>query len=185
MLITRQREKLLQTIAFFAQNVQFLGKIKLFKLLYFLDFEHYKQTGRSVTGLDYSAWKMGPVPVALFEEIEQPEPDFQSQIQIKHIKVKKGKSDMLQFIPLAPFDEKHFSKRELRIMQDLVQRYKTSQAQDMIEATHLERLPWHQIYEVEGKKQEKIPYELALLSQNRELMQSDILEREALLEVLR
>lgn len=59
MLITHDREKLINTIIYFAIHVKKCGKIKLFKLLYFLDFEHYKQTGRSVTGLDYYAWKMG------------------------------------------------------------------------------------------------------------------------------
>ncbi|MBV5275047.1 MAG: DUF4065 domain-containing protein [Lamprocystis purpurea] len=28
-----------------------------------LDFEDFRQTGRSVTGLDYQVWKFGPVPV--------------------------------------------------------------------------------------------------------------------------
>jgi hypothetical protein len=27
-----------------------------------VDFTHFRETGRSVTGLDYQAWKMGPVP---------------------------------------------------------------------------------------------------------------------------
>jgi hypothetical protein len=32
----------------------------------------------------------------------------------------------------------------------------------MIEATHLENLPWHEIYEKRGLRQQQIPYELAL-----------------------
>jgi len=36
--------------------------MKLFKLLYFLDFVHFKNYGTTVTGMEYSAWKMGPVP---------------------------------------------------------------------------------------------------------------------------
>lgn len=76
MLITHNREKLINTIIYFANKVDKCGKVKLFKLLYFLDFEHYKLTGRSVTGLDYYAWKMGPVPVALYDEMESPEPDM-------------------------------------------------------------------------------------------------------------
>ena len=32
------------------------------KLLYFLDFMHFKQTDKSVTGQDYFAWMTGPVP---------------------------------------------------------------------------------------------------------------------------
>ncbi len=42
-------------------NRKLLGKIKLLKLLYSLDFCHFKQTGMSVTGIDYFAWEMGLV----------------------------------------------------------------------------------------------------------------------------
>ena len=65
MLVTHEREKLIQAINFFATHTKRCGKVKLFKLLYFLDFEPFQPTGRSVTGQDYSAWPMGPVPVAL------------------------------------------------------------------------------------------------------------------------
>lgn len=81
MLITHEREKMIQAIIYFAQNTHYCGKTKLFKLLYFLDFEHYKITGRSVTGLKYSAWKMGSVPTALYEELDLPDPDFASAIK--------------------------------------------------------------------------------------------------------
>ena len=65
MLVSHEREKMINAIIYFANHTRHLGKIKLFKLLYLLDFEHFRQTGRSVTGLDYRAWKFGPVPVAL------------------------------------------------------------------------------------------------------------------------
>jgi len=42
-LINHQREKLINVMVYFAQNTQKCCKIKLFKLMYFLDFEHYKQ----------------------------------------------------------------------------------------------------------------------------------------------
>lgn len=68
MLQNRSREKFIQAILYFAHNVAALGKVKLFKLLYLLDFDHYRQTGRSVTGLEYRAWKMGPVPAELVQQ---------------------------------------------------------------------------------------------------------------------
>ena len=58
------------------------GKIKLFKLLYLLDFEHFRQTGKSATGLEYQAWKFGPVPIELMEEWEDLAPDLASLVHI-------------------------------------------------------------------------------------------------------
>jgi len=49
MLIGRERQKLIQACVYFAANTQGCGKVKLFKLLYLLDFAHFRETGRSVT----------------------------------------------------------------------------------------------------------------------------------------
>ncbi|WP_433846918.1 Panacea domain-containing protein [Acinetobacter proteolyticus] len=170
MLINRDREKLLHAVAFFAENVDKCGKIKLFKLLYFLDFEHYKLTGRSVTGMDYFAWQMGPVPVELYDEISSPQPDMAEMLSFKEIPVYHGKNTMLKVETKKDFDSSYFTKRELKIMHWLVDSYKKELADDMIEATHLENLPWHQIYNVENKKRELIPYELAFRKQEYEEM---------------
>ena len=47
MIITHHREKLINAIIYFANNTKRCGKTKLLKLLYFLDFRHFKQTGKS------------------------------------------------------------------------------------------------------------------------------------------
>ena len=82
MIITHHREKLINTIIYFAQNTKNCGKTKLMKLLYFLDFTHFKQTGKSVTGLDYYTWEWGPVPKELFKELDDMKPDLKSAIKI-------------------------------------------------------------------------------------------------------
>ncbi len=83
MLITHEREKLINAIIYFARHTQYLGKIKLFKLLYLLDFEHFRQTGQNVTGLTYSAQQYGPMPVALAQEWDKPKPDLAVAIAIQ------------------------------------------------------------------------------------------------------
>lgn len=183
MLVTHEREKLINAIIYFAINTKYLGKIKLFKLLYFLDFEHYKEAGRSVTGLDYFAWKMGPVPVSLFEEVEKPEPDMAQKVEFSEKQTRQG--SMLTINPISKFDDSHFSKREMRIMRKLAKDYLDCKAEDMIEATHLENQPWHKIYIEQGRKQENIPYELALRKQEFEAMLKVISDRTETLEYFR
>ncbi len=68
MIVTHHRAKLINAIIYFANRTKYCGKTKILKLLYFLNFTHFKQTSKSVTGLDYFAWEMGPVPKVLFEE---------------------------------------------------------------------------------------------------------------------
>ena len=163
MLINHERQKLINAIIYFANNTRYLGKIKLYKLLYFLDFEHFKQTGRPVTGLDYFAWPMGPVPVSLYNETSSPEPDMGSQILFIEKQIKKG--TMLEVKPLVDFNSEFFSKRELKILQTLSKEFFETIAEDMVEATHLENQPWHMIYNEKNQKQQIIPYELAIRKQ--------------------
>lgn len=184
MIIEHQREKLVEVVRYFSCQVKYLGKVKLFKLLYFLDFEHYRDTGRSVTGLDYAAWKMGPVPARLFEELKHPEPDWMGKVEFKEVSIKSGHS-MFTVSAIGSPELAHFSKRELRIMSQLVEKYVDAQAEDMVEATHLENLPWHYVYVEQNKKQHQIPYELALRRQEAELMLASVKERDALVQALK
>ena len=167
MLQDHSREKLINAITFFVENTKACGKTKLYKLLYFLDFQHFTDTGRSVTGLDYYAWPKGPVPRALHEELVMPAHDLAESFEIENVILRNGQ-EMLKIDPRKPFDATHFSKRELRILKALAKDFYGSKADEMIEATHLENFPWHQVYEVEGRKQELIPYDLALRKGNRD-----------------
>ncbi len=179
MLIKHSREKLINAIIYFADNTRHFHKTKLCKLLYFLDFEHYKQVGRSVTGLDYFAWPMGPVPVSIFNEINDPKEDLAEKVLFNEATIKKGR--MLEVKPLAPFQSKFFSKRELGILEMLSSEFFDTQADDMVEATHLENKPWHKIYNEQNKQQQQIPYELAILKQEFDEVKKLAKERDELI----
>lgn len=185
MLITHEREKLIQAIIFFVQNTRHCHKVKLFKLLYFLDFEHFKDTGRSVTASDYAAWPMGPVPVDLMAEIELPQPDMAASVAFTSQAIKGGTQVMLNIEPKVEFSSKNFSKREMQLMRRLAEEYRDTKADDMIEATHLENMPWDKVYNQQNARQQRIPYELALRSQEAEALMRVARDRQELMESLR
>ena len=140
MLRNRNREKQIQAIVYLAHNTRALGKIKLFKLLYLLDFEHFRQTGRSVTGMEYRAWKMGPVPIELMQEWDELELDLADAITIQPKKV----IDYERYEVKAniAFDPSHFSKRELSLMDQIATRYRDTLSEKMIDVTHAENGAW-------------------------------------------
>jgi uncharacterized phage-associated protein len=160
MLINNDRKKLIAAIVYYAKYTNSCSKTKLFKLLYFLDFEHFKQTGRSVTGLEYYAWKFGPVPTSLYDEFDLPEPDFLEHIKLEPI-VYCG-YNTLNIKPLSEPDVSHFSKREMALIKSLAEQYKNVSATDIVEKTHLPNLPWHKVFKEENKPQSLIPYEYAI-----------------------
>ncbi|MGO7967134.1 Panacea domain-containing protein [Rhizobium ruizarguesonis] len=185
MLIPRDREKLINAMNFFLSNTKKCGKVKLFKLLYFMDFEHFKQTGRSVTGLDYFAWPMGPVPVDLYGEMDAPEQDLAESFRFEERPIRNGEQTMLVMTPQTEFSDEHFSKREMRIMRELAGQYVNSPADEMIEATHLENQPWHKVYVQDGRKQAIIPYILSVSGEDATLLEGLSSERAELQRALR
>lgn len=160
MLITHHREKLINAILYFAHETKCLGKIKLFKLLYLLDFEHFRQTGQSVTGLEYRAWKFGPVPIEIMQESEDLDPDLADAIAIEPEQV----IDYLRHAvaPRTAFDDSHFTRRELRIMETLAERYRDTRSPAMIDVTHEENGAWAKVWQDGRDMDQPIPYALSL-----------------------
>jgi uncharacterized phage-associated protein len=158
------REKLLDAIIFFTTRTKKCYKTKLFKLLFLLDFRIYRETGKSVTGLQYFAWPQGPVPRELYEEFDSPKQDLKTAVLLRKADLADpDEHDLgLQFIPRTAFDQSLFTARELRTMERLAEIYRDAKASEMVEVTHLAGQPWHQIFEVEKRPQASIPYELAL-----------------------
>jgi uncharacterized phage-associated protein len=150
-LLTHSREKLLNAILFFAKNTRSCYKLKLFKLLFFLDFRVYRETGRSVTGLEYFAWKMGPVPRELYSELKNPQLDFLKLISVRPNRDTDPDFSEATLIisPRKQFDSSSFTERELKTMENLAEIFRDATANQMSEASHFPGQPWHRVYEVE------------------------------------
>jgi uncharacterized phage-associated protein len=148
MFIKRDREKLINAIVYFLNETKHCHTLKLFKLLNFADFEHFRQTGRSITALDYRALPKGPVPTALFEEIKRGGgQDLRNAISL--YEVKDELTDALLRRDLKPrvaFDKKWFTKRELQILERVAFFFKEMKADDMSEFSHGTKKPWAGVY---------------------------------------
>lgn len=178
MIKTHEREKLLNAIIYFAQNTKHCGKTKLFKLLFLLDFEHYKMTGRSVTGSHYRAIQLGPVPSGFFEEFDAPADDLLQAVEIKATRMIDY--PMLKIVPRRDFDPCHFSKRELRLMESIANDHKGKTALQMVELTHAENGVWDRVYADGAGAYDLIPYELALDDENAQAIIEKAKEYDAL-----
>ena len=174
-LTNHNREKLLNALVYFSKNTRSCGKTKLFKLLYFLDFIHFRETGKSVTGLNYYAWEKGPVPQDLFFELEQPDADLKETVAL--LKQSGDEDDKLcRVIAKKPFDPKFFSKRELKIMGNLAFVFQDALAKDMVEITHLAGTPWDKTIKEKGQRK-RIDYSLAVDGSKGSLSPEEISER--------
>ncbi|MBA3902389.1 MAG: hypothetical protein C0522_01740 [Rhodocyclaceae bacterium] len=169
------RQKLIQAIIYFASNTKYCGKIKLFKLLYLLDFEHFRQTGKSVTGFEYQAWKFGPVPVDLMEEWEEFGPDLAQVVHIEEERVIDYDRQAVKVNEGVAFDSDEFTPRQLRIMETLAAKYRETYSPKLIDVTHEQNGAWDKIWHGGEGAHRTIPYDLAI--------PDNAAERDALLEI--
>lgn len=166
------RSRLKNAIIFFAKNTQACGKVKLFKLLYMMDFEHFKQTGKSVTGLEYEAWKFGPVPSELMREWTALKEDLSSAIEIVKEPQYDHVRESVHVRQGIEFNDEDFTPRQLKILESLCNQYLANKSQKMIDFTHEHNGAWDKIW-ADGQGDHKtIPYELAIPDDapNRELI---------------
>jgi uncharacterized phage-associated protein len=158
----KSKEKRINAILYFCKNTKYLSLTKLCKLLYFLDFLHFKEVGRPVTDLEYFAWDFGPVPTKFYFEVKNKQAPKEIQQCIREEKdADTGKEKGTFFRSSQNPKMDVFSERELRILENVAYIYNEANADDMIEITHLKNQPWDITIKSKGEKA-KIDFILAL-----------------------
>ena len=64
-------EKFAELVLFFFQRLDNLFKVKLLKLLFYCDFQHYRLTAHAITGQRYRAIQHGPVPQEYGQRLQE------------------------------------------------------------------------------------------------------------------
>ena len=133
-------DKLQHVILYFLEHMNnvHLGRTKLMKLLYFVDFNHYEARGCSVTGATYRKLPHGPYP----DKIEKAIAKMENVGMVREIRVKRGKFTQHRLITLdAKFDAARFSGAELETIERVAADWAEATAAD-IEATTHNEAPW-------------------------------------------
>jgi len=176
-LIDIKKEKLQNAIVYFSRHTKYCGLTKLMKLLYLLDFIHFRQTGKSVTGKDYFAWEMGPVPVDVYKDLTGKEDKGLNLRKVASVIQKGEKFMQIKAKHGIKFDKDVFSERELKILKEVADVYRDAKAEDMVSVTHLKNQPWERTKKAKGLFK-RIDYELALDGSEDQLNPEIIKERQ-------
>jgi uncharacterized phage-associated protein len=135
-----KERKLQQIILFFLERINnhHLGRTKLMKLLYFVDFDHYEKHERSITGAEYRKFPHGPYPQDADKIIET----MKRLEQVREVKVAHNQYAQNRLITLnARFDPSLFSGEELQTLERVAVRWADATASQIEAATHNEA-PW-------------------------------------------
>lgn len=141
-------------LAFLAAQIEPLYMTKALKLLYLIDETAARQSGSSITWLDYKVWKNGPVAPEIYLELRHQQVIFFGNEKValdKFIKIeripnlKNPNQTDIKILPLGSYDFSEFSEFEENIVRSVVAEYGNFSAPDLIGLLHSESSRWHQI----------------------------------------
>lgn len=166
--MTLTEQKIINGIKYFVSHTKNVGRTKLFKLLYFWDFIHFKRYSLSVTGYDYYTFPFGPVPKDLYNKIinNTLTPSFKKELEFDLIDNENEiDSDRYKSFKVLlknkRIDLEVFSPNELRVLKEVSYTFKSATAKEMRDITHLPKNPWD-ITKTEKGLNQPIDYFLSL-----------------------
>lgn len=127
MTVTLQRDRFLNSILYFVAETRQCNWVKSFRLLCLLEIEHFRQTGRGVTGVCWNKREEGLFPDCCLRRREDLAPhvvDAWTGNHYQDLVIKDG----------GIFDEEAFTPRQLRIMAKLAEHYRDTPPLKMIDA---------------------------------------------------
>ena len=147
-MIAFQNQKIGNAVAYFAKSYcdrvgYYPRQTWMYKFLALLDFRVLRQTGTPALGLEYDALEKGPVPIELYD----------NRFGLKN--------DYFEFVPtgtgtievrnVSQPNLDYFSDDELDVMDNILDRYATSDLESLIEDAHSEIRAWRSAWEQAGK----------------------------------
>lgn len=166
--------KLKAILLYFCNNTdpKFLGKVKLMKLIYFLDFMHLKKYGSPVTYDTYVNLEHGPIPSAIKNLVDSAADDIDNSVLADAISFDCPPNiEMYRILPKREFtetDRKYFSESELEILKQICLRFGDKNTKFIEDASHKES-PWQKTTFLQT-----IPYELAAEDNDSEVSKEEI-----------
>lgn len=126
--------KIANVLSFFHSKGLKLFKTKTNKLLFYADFLNYKRSGNSMMGITFKAIPFGPVPDD-FERL------FQHLYDDGLIEINQsvnGDNLIEIFTPEIPFNSELFSKNELAVLNEIVDKFKDKNTTEIVDISHEE-----------------------------------------------
>jgi uncharacterized phage-associated protein len=139
-----QIEKLGNTLIFLCQHLESPSKTHLLKLIFIIEEISIKKLGVPFFDLRFDVWKLGPVSRDLFVELSQ-ELNLLSPYITKE---NKGESGIMR--AKKEFSDDEFSDNEMKLLEDVVERFKYCTANELINLTHRKNTPWYNTAQKHG-----------------------------------
>lgn len=158
---TTNKEKNGVLLAYITNSISNINLRKLLKLVYLIDEKFMESRGFPLTWFDYYAWEKGPVAPEIYE--------IRNGVFSDYVECFKNENE--KNIVRVSIQNKHqilkktdiFSQFEMRIIDDIISKYKDKTADELSEITHEENSLWSTIIResnvifIDGKSDIPIP----------------------------
>lgn len=137
-------EKVGNGIIYLATRIKPLYKTKLLKLLYLLDEASVRESGMPMFGLEYRAWRMGPVAKEIYVDIDDGPHILKAFIHV----VRDEKGDRVE--PAKAFDDGEFSDRDIDLLDKMATAHERRSSGELIDITHDPQSLWYKLVNERG-----------------------------------
>jgi uncharacterized phage-associated protein len=136
-----QIDKLGNTLIFLCNKMQEAGektsKTHLLKLIFIIEEISVKKYGIPFFDLRFDVWKLGPVSKDLYVELSG-EPNLLADFIYR-----ETENDNTYIIPKKEFSDDEFSDLELKLLEEISERFLYCTATELINVTHRKNSPWY------------------------------------------
>lgn len=148
---SQMNSKIGNLLNYLSTRIPSLSMTKALKLLYLIDETSYNRTGVPVTWLDYKVWQMGPVAEELYNELRYDQTLIQNGEPLTleaFIETEKtaGTDDgavQITILPKGAYNLGEFSEFETELIDNVIDRFGTYTAKQLIEILHENNTLWH------------------------------------------
>ncbi len=130
-----------------------IGETVLYKLLYFIDFDYYEKTGKSVTGLTYIKNHYGPTPTNTFSAVVKA---MEEADELEVLSTKYFNHTQKKYLPVVKPHLDNVSAEELQHIDEVLARLSDKTATELSSLSHRD-MPW-----LATKDRMLINYQLAM-----------------------
>ena len=116
-------------------NARFNSPLKINKILFYIDFQAFRELGRSVTGLTYRAIQWGPVPACydnIYCRLANEELANQSAVEV-------GENFVISYLPLKENDMSLFIQEEQMLINSTIQKFSEMPTRSIVNLSHKEK----------------------------------------------
>jgi uncharacterized phage-associated protein len=166
--------KLKAILLYFCENTEqkYLGKVKLMKLFYFLDFLHVKRFASPITFDRYVKLGHGPIPSTVKNLVDDLDLGEVESVLADTIRVSKPWGQVMhRIVPtrkLTNGELGFFSENEMGILKEVCQKFGSANTKTIEDASHAEA-PWR-----DSQMCQEIPYTAATRDADCDVTEEEI-----------